>query len=53
MEEQGQASPSETPSICVRDDGQTLERPLIRTVQRVGTVMTGTDAACVVGWERR
>ena len=48
MEEQGQASPIETPSICVRVDGQTLERPLIRTVQRVGTVMTGTEAAWVV-----
>ncbi len=53
MEEQGQASPSETPPICVRDAGQTLARPLMRTVQRVGTVMTGTDAACVVGCERR
>ena len=30
-----------------------LERLLMRTVHRVGTVMTGTDAACVVGWERR
>ena len=49
MEEQGQASPSETPSICVLDEGQTLERPSMRTVQRVGTVITGTDAACVVG----
>ena len=49
MAEQGHASPSETPSICVRDEGQTLERPSMRTVQRVGTVMTGTDAACVVG----
>lgn len=53
MEEQGQASPMETPTICVLDEGQILERPLMRTVQRVGTVMTGTDAACVVGWERR
>ena len=49
MDEQGQASPSGTPSICVRDEGQTLERPFMRTVQRVGTVMTGTDAACVLG----
>ena len=49
MESHGQASPSETPSICVRVEGQTPERPLTRTVQRVGTVMTGTDAACVVG----
>ena len=49
MEEQGQASPRETPSIRVRDEGQTLARPLTRTVQRVGTVMTGTDAACVLG----
>ena len=49
MEEQGQASPIEIPSICVRVEGQTAERPLMRTVQRVGMVMTGTDAACVVG----
>jgi len=53
MDAQGQASPRETPSMLVRVDGQTLERPFMRTVQRVGTVMMGTEAACVVGWERR
>lgn len=53
MDEQGQASPMDTPSIWVRDDGQTLDKPLLRTVQRVGTVMTGTEAAWVVGCERR
>ena len=50
---QGQASPSETPSILVREKGQIGERPCMRTVQRVGTVMTGTEAAWVDGWERR
>ena len=53
MEEHGQASPRETPSIWVRDEGQILARPLMRTVHRVGTVMTGTEAACVVECERR
>ncbi len=53
MEAQGQASPRETPSICVREGGQTLARPLIRTDQRVGTVIMGTEEAWVEGWERR
>ena len=53
IDEQGQASPSDTSSIRVREGGQMFERPVMRTVQRVGTVMTGTEAACVVGWERR
>lgn len=49
----GQASPRDTPSIRVREGGHIHERPSMRTVQRVGTVMTGTEAACVVGCERR
>ena len=53
IEEHGQASPRFTPSICVRVAGQTQERPFIRTVQSVGTVTTGTEAAWVVGCERR
>lgn len=53
MDVQGQASPMDTPSIWVRDEAQTLDNPLLRTVQRVGTVMTGTEAAWVVGCERR
>jgi hypothetical protein len=53
IEEQGQASPRETPSMVVRVEGQTRLSPLERTVQRVGTVITGTEAAWVVGWESR
>ena len=53
MDEQGQASPRETPSIRVREDGQTPDRPFMRTVQRVGTVMMGTEEAWVVGCESR
>jgi hypothetical protein len=45
IDEQGHASPRETPSICVRVEGQTPERPLMRTVHKVGTVITGTEAA--------
>lgn len=53
MDEQGQASPIDIPSTWVRDAGHTLDKPLMRSVQSVGTVMTGTDAAWVVGCERR
>lgn len=53
IDEHCQASPRDTPSIWVREEGQTLDRPLMRTVQRVGTVITGTEAAWVVGCERR
>lgn len=45
IDEQGHASPRETPSICVRVEGQTLERPSMRMVHKVGTVITGTEAA--------
>ncbi len=49
IEEQGHASPRDTPSIWVRVLGQILASPLIRTFQRVGTVTIGTDDACVDG----
>ena len=45
IEEQGHASPIATPSICVREVGQILARPLIRTAQRVGIVIIGTEEA--------
>lgn len=53
MEEQGHASPKGTPSICVRDVGQMLPRPSVRTFQSVGMVMIGTEEAWVEGWVRR
>ena len=54
-EAQGQASPRGCESITVRwgDCGQIGERPVMRTDQRVGTVMTGTEEAEVVGCWRR
>ena len=45
IEEHGQASPIDTPSICVREAGQIVERPLMSTAQRVGIVMIGTEDA--------
>lgn len=45
MAEQGQASPREMPSICVRVEGQIGDKPSMMTDQRVGTGMMGTDAA--------
>ena len=45
----GHASPTETPLTWTREEGQMLARPLIRTDQSVGMVMTGTEAACVDG----
>ncbi len=53
MEEQGHASPRETPSTCVRDAGQIPARPSMRTLHRVGIMITGTDEACVDGWDMR
>lgn len=53
IEEQGHASPRETPAICVRDAGQMDARPSVRTLQRVGTVMMGAEEAWVDGCERR
>ena len=53
IDEHGQASPMDTPSTCVREFGQILASPLIRTVHSVGMVMMGTDEAWVDGWERR
>lgn len=49
MEEQGHASPSDTPSIWVRVLGQMDASPLMSTVHRVGMVMMGTEDACVDG----
>ena len=53
MDVQGQASPRDLEEIMVRLDGQTGERPSMRTVQRVGSGMMGTEAARVELWERR
>ena len=53
IEELGQASPRDTPSICVRVEGHTVERLFMRRSQRVGMVMIGTEVACVDGCERR
>jgi hypothetical protein len=49
----GQASPRETPSSCVRDGGHMGARPSIRTCHRVGSGTIGTEEACVVGWEMK
>lgn len=53
IEEQGHASPNETPSICVLEAGQILARPSVRTLHRVGIVMVGTEEVWVVGWASR
>ena len=53
IEEHGQASPREIPTICVRESGQIEDRPSITTDHRVGMVMIGTELARVDGWERR
>jgi len=50
---QGHASPSGTPSSCVRVAGQMGARPSMRTDHRVGSGMTGTLDACVEGCESR
>lgn len=46
---QGHASPIDTPSICVREGGQIGERPSMRTFQRVGIKIIGTDETWVEG----
>lgn len=51
--ESGQASPMETPSTCVRVAGQIGARQSMRRFQKVGRRTIGTEAAWVVGWERR
>lgn len=53
MSEQGQASPMERPSICVREGGQIEDRPSIRTVQSVVMGTIGTEDARVEGCDRR
>ena len=53
MLRQGQASPSGVPAREVREEGQMEPRPSMRTVQRVGRGMMGTEEARVEGWERR
>lgn len=45
----GQASPTDTPSICVLEDGQIDDRPSISTDQSVGKGTIGTDDARVDG----
>lgn len=52
-EEHGQASPMETPSTCVRDEGQMLPNPSMRTLHNVGMVTIGTDDARVVGCDSK
>lgn len=49
MEERGQASPRGVPSTAVREEGHMGARPSIRTDQRVGRTMMGTEEAWVVG----
>lgn len=53
MDEQRQASPRGTPPMLVLVAGQMLERPSMSTDHRVGRGTTGTEDACVLGWERR
>ncbi len=53
IEEQGQASPSGVPPMTVRVAGQILESPSVRTDHSVGKGTTGTEEACVLGWEIR
>ena len=53
IEEHGQASPSDTPSMAVRLAGQIGARPVIRTFHRTGRITMGIEDACVVGCERR
>lgn len=53
MTERGHASPIDTPSICVRDDGQIGARDSIKKFQNVGKRTIGTEDACVLGCESR
>lgn len=50
---QGHASPSVTPLIVVRDEGQMDAMPSIRTFQSTGRGTMGIDEACVEGWESK
>lgn len=52
IELQGQASPSETPLMAVRDGGQMGLSPFMRTFQSTGMGTMITLEACVDGWER-
>jgi hypothetical protein len=52
IELQGQASPSETPLMAVRDGGQIGARPFMSTFQRRGIGTMITLEAWVEGWER-
>lgn len=49
IEEQGHASPSETPSMAVRDGGQIGPSPDMSTFHSVGRTTIGVEEACVVG----
>jgi hypothetical protein len=53
MVDRDQASPSEVESIWVRDGGQMGDKPSIKTCHKVGKETTGTEDACVVGWEMK
>lgn len=43
--DKGHASPSDVPSITVRDGGHTGAKPFIRRFQRVGKGTIGTEDA--------
>lgn len=49
IEVQGHASPSEMPSMAVRDGGQIGASPDIKTFHNTGMTTIGVEEACVVG----
>lgn len=51
--ERGHASPREILFMDVRVEGQIGAREDMSVSQNVGTSIMGTEAAWVVGWERR
>jgi hypothetical protein len=53
MVDNGQASPSDVPSMVVRAAGQIGPSPSIKTDHSVGSRTIGTEEACVVGCEMR
>lgn len=53
MDEQGHASPNDTPSMAVREAGQMGASPVINTFHRTGSTTMGMEEACVVGCDKR
>ena len=53
IEEQGQASPSDTPLTWVRVAGHMPDSPSISTDHSVGNDTMGVGEIVVVGWESR